>query len=474
MNISSLPSEYGIGTFGNGGRQFVDFLHKMNMSFWQILPLCPVGAGNSPYSSGSAFAINPLYIDPGELCSAGLLTAEESESAIYHGEPYSADYDFARENIERILRIAMTRADKVQVEAFRKQQAVWVDDYAAYMAGKRANDNNPWWKWSEDAFGSDIQYYVFEQYIAYSQWKALKLYANEKSISVLGDMPIYVSHDSADLFSHKALFLLDDNDRLTKVAGVPPDYFAEDGQLWGNPLYDWDKMKEDGYRWWLDRIENSLSLYDAVRIDHFRGFYKYWAVPAGASTAKEGEWEQGPGMELFNSVEKRFNQPNIIAEDLGTSTAGLVKFLEQTGYPGMKVMQFGFSSEDSEHAPYQYHKNCVAYTGTHDNDTMLGWLWSIPMKEKTRLLQYCRYFGDEWGEGGENSEVIRSIITTLWATSAGITIVPMQDLCGFGTDTRMNIPGKPHGNWQFRITDESINKVDTVFYKELNHIYGRG
>ena len=256
------------------------------------------------------------------------------------------------------------------------------------------------------------------------------------------------------------------------MAGVPPDYFSEDGQLWGNPLYDWGKMKQDGYRWWLQRIGSSLKIYDAVRIDHFRGFYRYWAVPANAKTARIGTWEPGPGMELFHAVNASFPNPQIVAEDLGCEEEGLVQFLQQAGYPGMKVMQFAYYGWDSIHLPYKYTENYVAYTGTHDNDTMLGWLWSAKPEERSQLLAYCRFTGD-WGSGGPQSPVLRAIFETLWQTPARMAILPVQDLCGYGTDTRMNLPGEAEGNWCFRMTEESLRQIDTAYFRQINERYGR-
>lgn len=473
LNISSLPSRYGIGDFGKGGRDFADLLSDMGFSVWQTLPLCPVGAGNSPYSSVSAFALNYLYVNPDTLAEDGYITAEEARSALYPGEPYSVDYDFVKDSKQRLLRLAFDRFDRSKMADFIEENAGWLDGYAKYMAGKKANNGAVFTEWVNEPDKEDMDFYRFEQFILYGQWQGLKSYVNSKGIKMFGDMPIYVSFDSADFYANPGLFLTGPDGRLTKVAGVPPDYFSADGQLWGNPLYNWEKLKDDGYDWWIKRIDHSLSLYDIVRIDHFRGFHRYWAVPAGASTAKEGAWEDGPAMELFSLVNEKFDSPAIVAEDLGTVDEGLLEFLKETGYPGMKVMQFGFDSPDSIHLPHKYLPNSVAYTGTHDNDTMLGWLWAIPMEEKLRLLEYCRFYGDNWGEGGWHSPAVRAIVTTLWQSAAGLTILPVQDMCGFGTDTRLNIPGKAEGNWQFRITEDALSKIDREFFRKINKTYGR-
>lgn len=473
LNISSLPSKYGIGDFGEGARQFIDRIRQMGFSVWQTLPLCPVGSGNSPYSSPSAFAVNPLYVDPDGLVEMGLISPAAAEAAVYPGEPYAVDYAFVKESKTKLLREAFAAADPAAVSAFREANAFWLPDYAKYMAGKAVNDQRPFWEWTAEAPASDVDYYCFEQYILFTQWERLRAHAKERGIAFFGDMPIYVSRDSADFMANPQLFLTGPDGRLTKVAGVPPDYFSADGQLWGNPLYDWAEMEKDGYRWWLERIGQSFRLFDIVRIDHFRGFHRFWAVDAAAETAREGEWLDGPGMKLFRAVEKAFPNADIVAEDLGTVDAPFLEFLAETGYPGMKVIQFGFTSDDSDHLPHKYLPNCVAYTGTHDNDTMLGWLWAIPMAEKLRLLEYCRYPGSNWGEGGPRSEVIHSIITTLWQTAAGLTMIPVQDMCGYGTDTRLNIPGKAEGNWQFRITENALKTIDADFFSGLNRIYKR-
>ena len=475
LNISSLPSEYAIGGFGKECKGFVDLLASMKMNWWQILPLCPVGYGNSPYSSMSAFAINPYYIDLPSLAEEGLLSKAEADSARYPGAPYAVDYDWVRENKEKWVKKAFSRFDEPEkLRQFAKKEASWLGDYADFMAGKEANEGKAFWEWSTRSDPTVQEYYIFEQYLAHTQWEKVKQYANEHGVSLFGDMPIYVLHDSADFWGNRELFLTDEEGIPNKVAGVPPDYFAEEGQLWGNPLYDWKAMECEGYKWWLRRIEKNLKLYDAVRIDHFRGLYQYWAIPAGAETAKDGHWEDGPGMKLIEKIRSHFDAPNIIAEDLGEYSEGLALFLQQAGFPGMRVMQFGFSGYENMHTPHRYSEQVVAYTGTHDNDTLLGWLWATPMEEKLRMLRYCRYFGDNWGQGGPDSEVIRAVITTLWQSGALLAFVPVQDLCGFGTDTRMNIPGKADHNWEFRVTKDALSQIDTAFYRRLNETYARG
>lgn len=477
MNISSLWGEYGIGGFGPETIEFGRYLRSMGFTWWQILPLCPIGAGNSPYSGRSAFAINPLYLSPEMLVEEGLLTEEEARSARYPGIPYTTDYDFARPCKAGLIRKSYSRFRERDdcgrlLAKFEAQQSFWLTDYADFMACREANGRQPWWEWDDALPPADRTYYLFEQYILSSQWESCKRALNQLGIQVMGDMPIYVSRDSAEFWAHPELFdTLDGNP--SHVAGVPPDYFSAEGQLWGNPLYNWKRMEEDGYSWWIERIRRSLSLYDAVRIDHFRGFHRYWSVPADAETAKDGKWMQGPGMKLFSQVRNVLGDVPVIAEDLGSWDAGLEKFLKQAGFPGMRVIQFGFSGGESTHMPHCYPDNCVAYTGTHDNNTLLGWLWETPPTEKNFLLDYCRFTGDNPLEGGAHSRVLHDIITTVWQSAAQIAILPIQDILGYGGDTRMNIPGVAEGNWAFRITPGSLEPTDTDFFRRLNRLYFR-
>lgn len=477
MNISSLWGAYGIGGFGSEVLSFGQYLRKMGFTWWQILPLCPIGAGNSPYSGRSAFAINPLYVSPELLVEDGLISTEELQSAQYPGGPYATDYNFARESKPRLLRSAYRRfcrqtgSERILSE-FEEQERFWLTDYADFMAHREANGQCPWWEWNPSTPPADRNYYIFEQYILSTQWESCKRQLNELGIRIMGDMPIYVSRDSAEFWAHPELFDTEEG-APTHVAGVPPDYFSTDGQLWGNPLYNWERMERDGYVWWVQRIRRSLELYDAVRIDHFRGFQRYWSVPADATTAKTGEWRDGPGMKLFDRVRQELGDAPIIAEDLGTWDEGLSRFLEQSGYPGMRVIQFGFGGGESLHMPHCYPKNCVAYTGTHDNNTMLGWLWETPPAEKQHLLDYCRFTGDDPLEGGAHSRALHDIITTLWQSSAAITVLPIQDILGYGGDTRINIPGVAKNNWTFRITQDSLTPTDTEFFRRLNQLYVR-
>lgn len=356
------------------------------------------------------------------------------------------------------------------------------------MALKEANGMKPWWRWEPEQaryetfmqkhrydFEERSAFWRFVQYIFYSQWYDVKKYINSKGIAVIGDMPIYVSLDSADVWANRGMFLIDDKTlKPQKIAGVPPDYFSKDGQLWGNPLYDWKAMEKDGYSWWLDRIGSAISTYDVVRIDHFRAFASFWQVPAESETARIGEWAKGPGMKLFDKVFEKYPDTPIIAEDLGVFGDDVVKLLEDTGFPGMKVIQFGFDeSSDSSHLPHNAVRNSVNYVGTHDNNTLLGWLWEANESSRRFALDYCGFKGENWGEGGYRSESCRAIIETVWKSVSNTAIISFQDLCGFGSDARMNIPGVADKNWRFRTTAETVDAVDTAYYKKINRIFKR-
>lgn len=486
MHISSLPGKYGIGGLGKSARKFADKLCEMGISAWQVLPVGPVDFFNSPYASLSAFAGNPCFIDPELLFEDGLLTSDELRSC-ETDSPYAADFAAVHEKLFPTLRKAFARSEKYrdEIEKFGAENPR-LAEYALFCALKDKFDQKPWQEWDEDIrmrkksaldkaqkeLKDEIDFYTFIQYEFYKQWFALKEYANKKGVSIIGDMPIYLNPDSADVWANPELFDLDEKLGLRCCAGVPPDYFCEEGQKWGNPLYNWKAMKKDGYSWWVSRIKNSLALYDALRIDHFRGFSSYWEVPVDKS-AKYGKWVKGPGAELFRAVNKACPNAAIIAEDLGEIDDGVIELVKETGYPGMGVMQFAFiSPDDNTHLPHNYTKNTVAYTGTHDNNTILGWLWESDEGSRKYALDYCNFSGD-WGHGGADSPVIRSILRTLWQSAAILTIVPVQDLVGFGGDTRMNKPGVAEGNWNFRITQEALDSINTDFIRSLTGLYRR-
>ncbi len=491
LNISSLPGPYGVGGFGVEAREFVDRLAAMGFSRWQVLPLGPLDAAGSPYAGDSAFAGNYLYIDPGLLLRQGLVTQEEEAICRYGGSPYTADYAFARRTRMQLLHRAYERSGAAlrrEAETFAAGRD-WLTAYCLYRAIKERQDGRPWWEWPEDRrYYKDAQalmeepdiryraeFWRFVQYLFFRQWEELHGYVRERGVAVIGDMPIYLSLDSADVWSRPELFQLDpETRRPCRVAGVPPDYFSAEGQLWGNPLYNWEAMERDGYAWWVSRIREALSLYDIVRIDHFRAFASYWAVPAGAASAREGQWEPGPGAGLFRAVEAVCPHPAILAEDLGVFGEDVVRLLEETGFPGMRVIQFGFDPQgDSTHLPHHYPLNAVAYTGTHDNNTLLGWLWEASPQERAFALRYCGFTGENWGEGGYHSPSCRAVIETVWRSSARMAVIHFPDLCGFGSDARMNIPGVPQDNWRFRTTVETLDQIDGAYYREINCLYRR-
>ena len=488
MHISSLPSPFGIGVFGKETLEFIDTIKSMNFSMWQVLPFHPVNMQSSPYESESAFAGNYLFIDPRGLKADGLINQDDVDSCNYSGSPYTADFKFAGDSRLTVLKKAFAAIDsktQAEVDKFVSSHK-WVKDYALYKAIKTENNNQPWWKWDKkfvdyqsalsftDNFNT--RFWEFVEYEFFKQWKTVKEYASEQGIKILGDMPIYVSMDSCDVWSNIKSFRINkDTYKAEEVAGVPPDYFSADGQLWGNPLYDWDEMENDGFSWWKERIKQELSIYDSLRIDHFRGLASYWAVDSKEKTAKNGVWKDGPGMKLFDSVKEIISGHDIIAEDLGLYGEDVVKLLEDTGFPGIRVIQFGFDANgDSTHLPHNYPKNCVACVGTHDNNTLLGWLWESSPADKQFALRYCGFSGDNWGDGGYKAPACRKIMETLWRSSADTAIIALQDMCGFGSDARMNTPGVADGNWLFRATDETFRNLDKEYFKEINRLYRRG
>lgn len=487
-HISSLPGKYGIGTFGKEARQFAAFLRTMDIRVWQVLPLCPADDFNSPYAGLSAFAGNPYFIDPEILFEENLLTEGELKSCAAP-QPYSADFAFLKKTRLNVFKKAFLRFKEdglPLLEEFLSENK-YIDDYALFSALKERFGNAPWWEWDEayklrdeeslekarEELSEEYWFAVFLQYEFHKQYNSLREYVNSIGVSIVGDMPIYLAHDSADVWANKSLFSLDEETcALRSVAGVPPDYFSSEGQLWGNPLYDWDEMKKDNYSWWIDRALYAFSLYDAVRIDHFRAFSAYWSVPAGKS-AKCGEWIKGPGMDFFNALAEKCPRLPIIAEDLGDIDDDVRKLVKESGFPGMGVMQFAFISDgDNTHMPYNYSPSTVAYTGTHDNNTILGWLWESGDASRRRITSYCGFEGD-WGKGGPDAPCIRAIIRTLFESSALLAVVPIQDLCGFGGDTRMNTPGRADGNWAFRVTAESLAQIDVSFFRAISNLYHR-
>ena len=467
MHISSLFGDYSIGSFGSEAKYFIDFLAECGFSYWQVLPFCMVDECNSPYKSYSTFGGNPYFVDLGIIFAKGLITEEEL-SAHRQQNPYVCEYVRLYHTRVELLKKAASRVkDRSEIEEFAAKDP-YISNFCEFMALKDANSELSWWEWKNTTPDPEVVFaWKFIQYEFFTQWAEIKKYANSKGIKIMGDIPIYVSLDSCDVWSNKEQYLLDEEGKPTKVAGVPPDYFSEEGQLWGNPLYNWDVMKQDGYKWWCDRISHMSKMFDAVRIDHFRGIESFWAVPADAKTAKAGSWVKGPGMDLINAIKSVAGDTEIIAEDLGDITPEVYKLVEDSGFPGMRVFQFGFLNDgDSSHKPHNYPSNCVAYTGTHDNNTLLGYLWELDDLSREKMLAYCGH-SDRWESGCE------SIIRTMFQSHAKLVIMPIQDLLGYGSDTRLNIPGKADGNWAYRITREQLDGIDKNRFKQLNKTYAR-
>lgn len=483
MHITSLPSKYGIGTLGESAYDFVDFLVEAGQRYWQILPLTQTGYGDSPYQSCSAFSGNPFLIDLDLLEEEGLLDREEYEDVDFGDNELEVDYGKIFEEKLPILRIAYENSKgeyDEEIEEFRNEQCHWIEDYALYMAIKVELGNYSLMDWDynirtrkeeelnkyREELKEYIEYWVFVQYIFFKQWSNLKTYANHKGIEIIGDIPIYVAEDSVDLWANPELFLLDENLYPKKVAGCPPDAFSDTGQLWGNPIYNWEAQKEDGYKWWIKRFESALKLYDVIRIDHFRGFEAYWEIPYGEETAINGEWVLGPNVEFFNTVEKSLGKLNIIAEDLGLMTEELEKFREATGYPGMKLLQFAFDvEEEGPYLPHNHERNSIAYTGTHDNDTVMGWIEESGNDEE---VEFCKEYLKLSEEEGYNWGFIRGA----WSSTSKISIALMQDFLGYGSDCRMNTPATL-GWWKWRIKKNVLNEDMAEKIYELTKLYGR-
>ncbi len=483
MHISSLPSPYGIGTMGKEARKFVDFLEKAGQKYWQILPICPTSYGDSPYQSFSSFAGNPYFIDLEQLCKDKLLKKSECESFPWGKDPHYVDYGVMYHSRYALLKKAYERFCKNEPEAFAvfcEAEKDWLDDYALFMALKDAHDGAAWSEWEPElktreegaleearvTYADGIRFYKMLQYLFYEQWRALKAYINERGIEVIGDVPIYVAGDSADVWANPTQFYLDENLDPIDVAGCPPDAFSADGQLWGNPLFRWDVMKEDGYSWWTKRVKAMSQLYDIVRIDHFRGFDSYYAIPGKDTTARNGEWRQGPGMDLFRTLEAKLGKLNIIVEDLGYLTPSVLELVKESGFPGMKVIQFAFDSrEGSDYLPHTYKPHSVVYTGTHDNDTAMGWMKTAPKESVKFAKEYLNLTKEE----GYNWGLMRGA----WSSVSDLAIVPMQDLIGIGSEGRMNTPSTLGGNWQWRATSDQITAKLAKKMHAYMQMYGR-
>ena len=481
MHITSLPGPYGVGTMGHSACAFIDFLQKAGQSYWQILPLTPTGFGDSPYQSCSAFAGNHYLIDLDILVEEGLLQPEEPGRICWDHREDRVDFDLQYKNRLKVLRLAYGRfADGEALEAFCLENSSWLPDFALFMALKEANDGRPWFLWEQalkcrepnaiwqarKTYKEDIRFYCFVQYIFYKQWSALRIYANKKGISIIGDVPIYVPMDCADVWSNPELFQLDGNMDPIAVAGCPPDAFSEDGQLWGNPLYRWDLLKKEGYRWWLRRLGAAEKLYDVVRLDHFRGFEAYWAVPYGDTTARNGRWIKGPGMDFIRTVQEKLPNLSLIAEDLGFLTPEVLKLRDDAGLPGMKVLEFAFDSrEPSDYLPHAYGRNSVCYIGTHDNMTTRQWLETAPPHVRDYAVEYMRLTEQEgyvWGA-----------IRTALGSVSDLCIIQMQDYLELGGEARMNFPGTAQENWVWRALPGSYGDALARKICRLSCLYGR-
>ena len=468
MHISSLWGEYSEGSLGKAAKEWIDFISDCGFGVWQVLPFCLPDDFSSPYKSYSAFSLNPYFIDLDRLHEMGLLTSAELEGA-RQCTPYSCEFErlFA-ERMPLLARAAERFSDSGKIRGFldgHKQS----ENFCRFMALRKANGELTWNEWTvAEPDESEQRLWEFTQYIFFEQWKEIREYAHERGVKIIGDIPIYVSWDSADVWSNPTQFLLDARSLPTAVAGVPPDYFAKDGQLWGNPLYDWEAMQNDGFSWWKERISFMTELFDGVRIDHFRGIESYYSIPADAETAKDGVWCKGPGLALIDAIKSVSGDRLLIAEDLGDITDAVHELVEKSGFPGMRVLQFGFQGDsDSPHLPHNYKNNCIAYTGTHDNNTLLGYVWELDADTRKRLLSYCGFEGDDW------NSCYDSILRTMFASHAGLLILPVQDLLLYGSDTRLNVPGRSGGNWSYRITRGQLDGINRDKFRKWNSEYGR-
>lgn len=485
LHPTSLPGSFGIGDLGPQAHRWIDFLSQAGCGLWQVLPLGPTGYGDSPYQSFSAFAGNPYLISPELLLKDGLLHANDLVEKPHFPE---GKVDFGQLIPWKIglldrafiqFQQAAPREIATAYEQFSAEQAYWLDDFGLFMALKEAHGGGPWINWPRPLLTRDpsamqearkihsvaIQRQVFRQFIFYRQWSAVRKHAQQEDILIIGDIPIFVAHDSAEVWARPELFYLDQDGNPTVVAGVPPDYFSETGQLWGNPLYRWEEHRADGYRWWTQRVAAVLNLVDIVRLDHFRGFAGYWEVPFGEKTAVKGRWVAGPGEQFFEALENYFGDLPIIAEDLGVITPDVVAMRENFKLPGMRIVQFAFTGDPKEpFLPHNHEKHSVVYTGTHDNDTVLGWYKRVPEKEKSFYRRYLNRDG---------SEVAWDMIRAAWGSVAEYALAPLQDFLNLDNQARMNYPGNPSGNWTWRMADSTLNESLKTAIQEINFLYDR-
>ncbi|MDO5135741.1 MAG: 4-alpha-glucanotransferase [Eubacteriales bacterium] len=488
LPISSLPSKYGIGCFSKSAYEFVDQLKNAGQCCWQILPLGPTSYGDSPYQSFSTFAGNPYFISLEDLVEEGVLTEEECQEADFGNQADSIDYEKLYKGRYKLLRKAYERSDITKDPKFlefQREEAGWLKDYALFMAVKDRFEGKPWGEWAEDIrlrwqnaldyyrgeLYFEIEFQEYMQYKFYQQWFKLKEYANKQGIRIIGDIPIYVAMDSADTWANPWLFKLDEKNQPTQVAGCPPDGFSATGQLWGNPLYKWEAHRQSGFEWWVKRIAHCFTMYDIVRIDHFRGFDEYYAIPFGDETAENGWWEKGPGMELFRAISLQLGEKDIIAEDLGFMTDTVEQLVADSGYPNMKVIEFAFDKRDTGNAndylPHNYTRNCVVYTGTHDNETLLSWFRGIDPEERRLIREYVRNFR------GDDREICKDLIALVMGSVAGLCVVPIQDYLGLTNEARINHPSTLGKNWKWRLKEGQFTEELQEEMKILAARYGR-
>ena len=483
LHITSLPSPYGVGTMGKEAYRFVDFLKEGGQKLWQILPLNPTGYGDSPYQSCSAYAGNPYLIDLDMLVEQGLLQKEEITAIHWNDREDKVDFGLLYNNRERVLRQAYSRFNgDSELDAFCRENSLWLSDFALFMALKAKYQGKPWYEWEHklkfrdpdtlwDArreLKEEIRFYSFVQYLFYCQWEALRSYAHKADVRIIGDVPIYVPYDSVDVWSNPELFQLDETLTPTSVAGCPPDAFSEDGQLWGNPLYRWDVMARNGFVWWKNRLAAAQKRYDVVRFDHFRGFEAYWSVPYGDTTARNGQWIKGPGEAFISTVQKELPELELIAEDLGFLTQEVLDLRDNSGLPGMKILEFAFDSrEPSDYLPHTYPANSVCYTGTHDNMTMRQWFDTASPEAIAYATEYMNL--------SEAEGLVWGVIRTAMASVSNLCVTPMQDLLDLGADARMNFPGtQTSANWTWRMLPGKADSALANKIRRLTVLYGRG
>ena len=485
--ITTLPSKYGIGCFSKDAMEFVDFLKEAGQSYWQVLPFGPTGYGDSPYQSFSTFAGNPYFISLEQLIEDGLLLESECEELYWGTNPEYVDYGAIYESRFKALRQAhvrfkQTEAQNREYQDFIRRESYWLDDYCMFMALKDENEGKPWSEWDEtyrnrdkkamavaaEVIGDTIDFFRFQQYEFMAQWEKIHTYAAKNGIKIIGDIPIYVAFDSADAWSHPEMYAFDEKNIPTKVAGCPPDAFSETGQLWGNPIYNWEYLKEHNYEWWVRRIARCYEFYDVIRIDHFRGFDEYYAIPYGDPTAENGVWEKGPGMELFDALRQQLGDVEIIAEDLGYITDSVRELLDQSGFPGMRVLQFAFDeSESSAYLTHNHVKNCVVYTGTHDNMTTRGWIDSISDHDRDFARRYINSIYTDYGQ------FTWDFIREAYRSPADICIVPIQDFLVKGNEARLNCPAVSTDNWQWRVTPGLLSHELAHSILDMTRLYSR-